>query len=256
MQLKIKSINLWLNINLIKISTLSVLRQPDEAGHAIKPNAMGNKQINNKSAATLFKDGMTIMVGGFLTKGTPLGLIDAIIESGAKELTVITNDAAFTDKGVGKLLISGQVRKMIGSHIGTNPIVGEMYNKGELEVEFVPQGTLAERIRSGGTGLGGVLTPVGIGTVIEQGKEKITVDGIPYLLEKPLRADVAVIGGSVGDESGNIVYLGTTQNFNPMMAMAAGLVIAECEKVVGTGEIPMEQVHTPSILVDYILENN
>lgn len=217
---------------------------------------MANKQIKTNSAASLFKDGMTVMVGGFLTTGSPLKVIDAIIESGVKDLTIITNDAAFTDKGVGKLLISGQVRKLIASHIGTNPIVGEMYNKGELEVEFVPQGTLAERIRSGGAGLGGVLTPVGIGTIIEQGKEKVTVDGNTFLLEKPLRADVAVIGGSICDKSGNIIYLGTTQNFNPMMATAAELVIAECEKTVETGEIPMEQVHTPSILVDYILENN
>lgn len=217
---------------------------------------MGNKQIEIKSATSLFKDGMTIMVGGFLTNGSPLKLIDAIIESGAKELTIITNDAAFTDKGVGKLLISGQVKRLIASHIGTNPVVGDLYGKGELEIEFVPQGTLAERIRSGGAGLGGVLTPVGIGTVIEQGKDKVSVDGVTYLLEKPLRADVAVIGGSLCDKSGNIIYLGTTQNFNPMMATAADLVIAECEKSVETGEIPMEQVHIPAILVDYIVNSN
>lgn len=217
---------------------------------------MGNKQIEIKAATSLFKDGMTIMIGGFLASGSPLKLIDEVIGSGVKNLTIITNDAAFADKGVGKLLISGQVKKLIASHIGTNPMVTELYGKGELEIEFVPQGTLAERIRSGGAGLGGVLTPVGLGTLIEQGKEKITVDGTTYLLEKPLRADVAIIGSSICDKSGNIVYLGTTQNFNPMMATAADLVITECEKLVETGEIPMEYIHTPAILVDYIVENN
>lgn len=216
---------------------------------------MVDKRIEIEAVSSLLKDGMTIMVGGFLAKGSPLAVIDKIIESSVKELTIITNDAAFTDQGVGKLLISGQVKKLIASHIGTNPIVGELYKNGELEIEFVPQGTLAERIRSGGAGLGGVLTPVGLGTIIEEGKPKIEVDGKTYLLEKPLKADLAVIGASVADTSGNLIYLGTTQNFNPMMATAADVVIAECVELVNIGDIPMENVHTPAILVDYIVKS-
>ena len=146
-----------------------------------------------------------------------------------------------------------QVRKVIVSHIGTNPCTSEQMNSGELEIEFCPQGTLAERVRSGGAGLGGVLTPVGLGTIVAEGKQIINVDGKDYLLEKPLRADVALLGASLADRSGNLVYKGTSQNFNPLMATAADLVIAEVRELVETGAIAPEAVRTPGIFVDYMV---
>lgn len=212
-----------------------------------------NKLSRIEDVVALLKDGMTIMVGGFLTQGSAEKVIDAICQSSVKDLTVITNDAAYPDRGVGKLLISGKVKRLIASHIGTNPVVGDMLNSGAIEIEFVPQGTLAERIRSGGAGLGGVLTPVGLGTVVENGKDKIVVDGHTYLLEKPLHADLAVIGASICDKIGNIFYKGTCQNFNPMMATAADVVVAECQELVEVGLIQMESVHVPAILVNHII---
>ena len=170
-----------------------------------------------------------------------------------KDLTIIANDTAYPDKGIGLLITNKQVKKVIASHIGTNPNTIQQLNDKELIVEFSPQGTLAERIRCGGAGLGGVLTPTGIGTVVEEGKQKLTIDGKEYLLEKPLHADIALIGANISDETGNLIYKGTTQNFNPMMATAADLVIAEAQEVVKTGEIPMENVHTPGIYVNYIV---
>lgn len=145
---------------------------------------------------------------------------------------------------------------MIVSHIGTNPLTIEQFNNKELEVIFVPQGTLAEQVRCGGAGLGGVLTPTGVGTAVDEGKQKIELDGKTYLLETALRGDVALIGASIADQSGNLVYKGTTQNFNPLMAMACDLVIAEAEEIVETGSIPMEQVHTQNIFVDFIVQHN
>ena len=212
-----------------------------------------NKLSKIEDVVSLLKDGMTLMVGGFLAQGSAQKVIDAICESSVENLTVIANDAAFADRGVGKLLVTGKVKRFISSHIGTNPIVGEKMNSGDLEIEFVPQGTLAERIRCGGSGLGGVLTSVGLGTVVEEGKQKIEVDGVTYLIEKPLHADMAIIGASVCDKIGNIFYKGTCQNFNPIMATAADVVIAECEELVEVGAIPMENVHVPAILVDYII---
>lgn len=212
-----------------------------------------NKLSRIEDVVALLKDGMTIMVGGFLVQGSAEKVIDAICQSSVKDLTVITNDAAYPDRGVGKLLISGKVKRLIASHIGTNPVVGDMLNSGAIEIEFVPQGTLAERIRSGGAGLGGVLTPVGLGTVVENGKDKIVVDGHTYLLEKPLHADLAVIGASICDKIGNIFYKGTCQNFNPMMATAADVVVAECQELVEVGQIQMESVHVPAILVNHII---
>lgn len=211
------------------------------------------KLSSTENVVALLTDGMTIMVGGFLAQGAAEGVIDAICQSSVKDLTVIANDAAYPDRGVGKLLVSGKVKRLIASHIGTNPVVGDMFNSGTLEIEFVPQGTLAERIRSGGAGLGGVLTPVGLGTVVEQGKQKVVVDGRTYLLEKPLHADMAVIGASVCDKIGNIFYRGTCQNFNPMMATAADIVVAECQELVEVGQIPMESIHVPGILINHII---
>ncbi|MDL2312955.1 3-oxoacid CoA-transferase subunit A [Bacteroidales bacterium OttesenSCG-928-B11] len=214
---------------------------------------MSKKIISVSEAAALMKDGMTIMIGGFLAAGSPHKLINAMVERKVKDLTIIANDTAFPDKGIGLLVANKQVKKVIVSHIGTNPLTIEQFNNKELEVEFVPQGTLAERIRCGGAGLGGVLTPTGIGTIVEEGKQKITVEGKEYLLETALHADVALLGASVSDKSGNLFYKGTTQNFNPMMATAADLVIAEAEEIVETGGIPMENIHTPAVFVSYIV---
>lgn len=210
------------------------------------------KEISLEQAVAMVKDGMTVMIGGFLGVGAPIQIVDALAESGVKDLTVICNDTAFPDKSLGKLIVNKQIKKVIVSHVGTNPETGNQMNAGELEVEFSPQGTLAERIRAKGAGLGGVLTPTGLGTLVAEGKEIIKVDGKDYLLEKPLGADIALIGASFADECGNLVYKGTTQNFNPIMAMAADVVIAEAEQVVPCGEISAEQVHTPGIFVKYI----
>ena len=212
-----------------------------------------NKLISPSDAASFVKDGMTLMIGGFLGHGTPERIIDEIVASGVKSLTLIVNDTAFPDKGCGKLVTNNQVKKLIVSHIGTNPNTGQKMNSGELEIEFSPQGTLAERIRSGGAGLGGILTPVGIGTIIEEGKQMIQVDGNDLLLEKPLRADIALIYATTADDLGNLIYMGTMRNFNPLMAMAADTVIAEVEELKPAGELSPETIHTPHIFVDYIV---
>ncbi len=211
------------------------------------------KAITLAALSEKFHDGMSVMIGGFLGNGTPEQIVDELVRSGVKDLTLICNDTSFPELGCGRLIANRQVKKVIVSHIGTNPLTGEQMNAGELEVEFSPQGTLAERVRAGGSGLGGVLTPTGLGTDVEKGKDIVTVDGQPFLLEKPLRADFAFIKGTIGDEFGNLVYKGTTQNFNPLMAMAADCVVAEIEEMVPVGEISPEMVHTSGIFVDYIV---
>ncbi len=213
-----------------------------------------SKFISIEEAVSKVKDGMTIMVGGFLANGTPNRIIDALAKSGVKNLTLICNDTAYPDKGVGQLIANKQVKKLFVSHIGTNPHTSEQMNSGELEIEFCPQGTLAERVRAGGCGLGGILTQTGMGTIVAEGKQIVNVDGKDYLLEKPLRADIALVGASLGDKSGNLVYRGTSQNFNPLMASAADLVIAEVNELVEVGEIAAENVKTPSIMVDFIVK--
>lgn len=210
------------------------------------------KEISIEQAVSMVKDGMTVMIGGFLGCGAPTQIMDALSKSGVKNLTVICNDTAFPDKSLGKLIVNKQIKKVIVSHVGTNPETGNQMNTGELEVEFSPQGTLAERIRAKGAGLGGVLTTTGLGTIIAKGKEIIKVDGKDYLLEKPLGADIALIGAAIADEAGNLIYKGTAQNFNPVMAMAADVVIAEVENIVKIGELSPEAIHTPQIFVTYI----
>lgn len=213
-----------------------------------------NKIISISEAANKVKSGMTLMIGGFMAAGTPERIIDEMVKNGVKNLTIICNDTAFPDKGIGKLVSNKQVKKLIVSHIGTNPCTVDQMNAGEIEVEFSPQGTLAERVRAGGAGLGGVLTPTGLGTVIAQGKEVITIDDKQFLLERPLRADIALVGASFGDKTGNLTYRGTTQNFNPIMATAADVVIAEIETMVEVGEIAPEDIRTQNIFVDWIVE--
>ncbi|MDL2330909.1 3-oxoacid CoA-transferase subunit A [Odoribacter sp. OttesenSCG-928-A06] len=213
-----------------------------------------NKFISIEEAVAKVKDGMTIMIAGFLANGTPNSIVDALAKSGVKDLTLICNDTAYADKGVGQLIVNKQVKKVITSHIGTNPMSSEYMNSGEIEFEFVPQGTLAERIRCGGAGLGGFLTATGMGTIVAEGKPVIESDGKKYLLEKPLRADVALVHAHTGDKIGNLVYKGTAQNFNPMMASAADLVIAGVENVVEVGSLAPEQVKTPAIFIDFIVK--
>jgi acetate CoA/acetoacetate CoA-transferase alpha subunit len=210
------------------------------------------KIISLEDAVSQIESGMTVMIGGFLGNGTPKRIIDLLVQKPIKDLTLIANDSATPEVGLGKLIASGQVKKIITSYIGMNPISIEKMNAGEMEIIFVPQGTLAERVRCGGAGLGGVLTRTGVGTLVAQGKQHITVDGVEYLLELPLRADIALIGATCGDKSGNLQYKGTSQNFNPLMAAAADVVIAEVENLMETGEIAPELVHTPAIFVDYM----
>lgn len=212
-----------------------------------------SKVVSVEKIKELFKDNMTIMIGGFLACGTSETLIDALVESGAKNLTIIGNDTSFVDKGIGKLIVNNQVKKVIASHIGTNPETGRLMSEGKLDVELSPQGTLIERVRAGGFGLGGILTKTGVGTLVEKGKEKIIVNGVEYLLELPIRSDIALVKGSVVDAFGNTRYKGTTKNFNPMIAMASDLVIVEAETLVEAGSLNKDMIMTPGVLVDYIV---
>ncbi|ERI91964.1 butyrate--acetoacetate CoA-transferase subunit A [Clostridiales bacterium oral taxon 876 str. F0540] len=213
-----------------------------------------NKVVKPEEIKGLFKDGMSIMIGGFLGCGTPHKIIDTLIELNVKDLTIIANDTSYVDKGIGRLVVNRQVKKVIASHIGTNSETGRLMNEGLMEVELVPQGTLIERIRAGGSGLGGVLTPTGVGTIVEEGKQKVTIEGKEYLIELPLKADLAIIRGTIVDEFGNTFYKGTTRNFNPIIAMAGEKVVVEAEKLVKKGELNPDYVITPGVLVDYIIE--
>ena len=197
-------------------------------------------------------DGMSIMVGGFMAVGTPEELIDELVKINVKDLTIICNDAGFIDKGVGKLISNGQVRKLVASHIGLNPMAGKLMSSGEMECQLVPQGTLAEQIRCGGSGLGGFLTPTGLGTIVEKGKKVISLDGKDYILEQAMKADLALLYGSEVDKYGNVVYTKTTRNFNPVMATATNKVIVLGRKIVS--ELNPDHVLTPHIFIDYVVE--
>lgn len=222
---------------------------------------MRNKFISAKEAAALVKDGDFVMVGGFLGHGTPEVIIDALVESDVKDLTVAANDTGFPEgvdkfgyRGVSELVARKKIKTLYASHIGMNPETGKQMSEGTLDVKLIPQGTLAERIRAGGFGLGGVLTPTGIGTEVAEGKQVINVDGKDYLLETALKGDVCLIKGSVVDKMGNVYYKGTTRNFCSVMATACKTVIVEAEQVVEPGELAPEQIMTPFNLVDYIVE--
>lgn len=210
------------------------------------------KHIAKEEILNHIEDGMSLMIGGFLGCGTPHSLMDVVAQSELESLTVIANDTGFPEYGIGRLVVSGQCEKAIVSHIGTNPETGRRMNSGEMDVELVPQGTLAERVHQGGSGLGGFLTPTGVGTIVADGKETIVVGDQEYLLEKPLRADVALIYGTKADKAGNIVFEGSTVNFNPLMAMAADTVICEVEEIVD--HLNPNCVRIPGLLVDYIVE--
>ncbi len=218
---------------------------------------MKNKIMTAREAIAGINNGATVMVGGFMACGTPEILIDALVEKNARELTIICNDAGVPGRGVGKLLSNGQIKRLIASHVGLNPEVARRMNtdipEDKLECILVPQGTLAERIRAGGAGLGGVLTPTGVGTIIAEGKDLINIDGTDYLLEKPLKADFALIRGSVTDQFGNTTYNGATRTFNPMMATAANYVIVGACDIVEVGAIDPNNVVTYGIFVDAIV---
>jgi len=205
-------------------------------------------------AVEMIPDGARLMIGGFLAVGTPHRLVDELVRQGKKNLTIIANDTARPGLGIGRLIDTKQVRKIIVSHIGTNPETGKQIIAGTLEAELVPQGTLAERIRAGGYGLGGVLTPTGLGTTVAEGKQTIEVNGKLFLLELPLRADFALLGAHRSDYRGNLDYDLTARNFNAVMALAADHVIAEPEEIVPVGCISPDEVITPFVLVDHIIE--
>ena len=210
--------------------------------------------IKVEKAAELVPDGAVVMIGGFMGVGSPHRIIDALVARGARDLTVVANDTAYPGMGIGKLITAGAVGRAIVSHIGLNPETQQKMIAGEIDVELVPQGTLVERIRSAGVGLGGVLTATGLGTPVEEGKQIVEVEGERYILEPPIRADVALIGARQADYVGNLEYSLTAHNFNPIMAMAAETVIAEPQLIVPLGVISPDSVKTPGILVDHLLE--
>jgi len=213
-----------------------------------------HKAIALSDAVEKISDGASVMIGGFLAVGSPHRIIAELVRQGRKNLTVIANDTARPGVGIGLLIAAKAVRKVVVSHIGTHPETQRQIIASELEAELSPQGTLAERIRAAGYGLGGVLTATGVGTTVAEGKRTITVDGQDFLLEPPLKADFALIGAKRCDYQGNLDYALTARNFNPVMAMAGTTVIVEPAEIVPTGVIPPDDVVTPHVLVDHIIE--
>jgi acetate CoA/acetoacetate CoA-transferase alpha subunit len=211
------------------------------------------KTISLHDAVAMIPDGASLMIGGFMGVGTPERVIDELVRQGKRELTVIANDNALPGVGIGKLVSAGLVRKTMASHIGLNPETQKKLLAGEMEVELVPQGTLIERIRAAGYGLGGVLTPTGVGTVVEEGKQRIEIDGRPFLLETALRADFALVQAFLADYIGNLQYALTARNFNPVIAMAADTVLVEAENIVPVGVLAPDHVMTPAPIVDYLI---
>jgi 3-oxoacid CoA-transferase subunit A len=199
-------------------------------------------------------DGSTLMVGGFGLCGIPENLIRALVDKGVKNLTAVSNNAGVDDFGLGLLLATRQIKKMVSSYVGENSIFERQYLDGELEVEFNPQGTLAERMRAGGAGIGGFFTPTAFGTQIAEGKETREIDGRMYVLEKPLKGDFALVKAWKGDRHGNLVYRKSARNFNPLCAMSGKVTIAEVEQIVELGELDPDQIHTPGIFVQRIIE--
>jgi acetate CoA/acetoacetate CoA-transferase alpha subunit len=209
--------------------------------------------ISLEKAVAMIPDGASLMIGGFMAVGTPERIVDELVRQGKRDLTVIANDTAMPGVGIGKLVTARLVRKAIVSHIGLNPETQQQMIAGEMEVDLVPQGTLIERIRAGGHGLGGILTPTGVGTVVEEGKQKLSVAGKDYLLETALRASFALVNAFLADYLGNLYYALTARNFNPVIAMAADTVIVYADNVVPVGVIAPDHVVTPAPIVDYLI---
>jgi len=212
-----------------------------------------SKTIRLADAVARIPDGAVLMIGGFMGVGTPHRLVDELVRQRKRDLTVIANDTARPGVGIGKLIDARQVRRVIVSHIGTNPQTQAQLIAGEIEAELVPQGTLAERVRAGGFGLGAVVTPTGVGTVVAEGKRTLEIAGRTYLLEMPLRADFALVNARQADHIGNLAYALTARNFNPLIAMAADVVLAEPQEIVPVGVIPPDAVMTPSVVVTHII---
>jgi acetate CoA/acetoacetate CoA-transferase alpha subunit len=212
-----------------------------------------NKIVTMEEALEHISDGCTLMYGGFGGVGTPPTLVQGILAKGVKELTLIGNDTGFPDIGIGRLVTAERAKKVIASHIGSNPNAGKLMTEGKLQVEFSPQGTLAERIRAGGVGLGGIFVDVGIGTIAEEGKDKIVIGGKEYLVETALTSEVSIVHAKKADSLGNLVYDKTACNFNPLVAMAGAFTIAEVEEIVPVGELDPECIATPGIYVDMVI---
>jgi acetate CoA/acetoacetate CoA-transferase alpha subunit len=215
----------------------------------------GNKVVGAEEAVSRIESGMTIAVGGFLSQGDPLTLLRALNRTDVRDLTLYSICGGVRDRGIVELVKAGKVRKLVASHIGTTPDVTRAFREGEIEVELVPQGTLAEQLRCGGSGLGGFLTPTGVGTVVAEGKQHIEVGGVTYLLELAIRTDVALIRAHTGDFWGNLRYRGTGANYNPLCATCADYVVAEVQNLRNVGEIDPETVHTPGIYVDAVVRS-
>ena len=209
--------------------------------------------MSAEEAVALVREGDSVAIAGFLTVGTPLGLVDALVTRGTKNLDLIVNDTGYPDRGAGKLIVNRQARSLIASHIGTNPETGRQMLAGELKVELNPQGTLVERLRSGGTGLGGFLTPVGVGTLVEEGKQKLTLDGREYLLERPLTPKIGFVKAFRADKKGNLVYRKAARNFNPAVAVASEITIAEVDEIVEIGMLDPERIITPWVFVQILV---
>ncbi|WHY33896.1 CoA transferase subunit A [Cytobacillus firmus] len=213
------------------------------------------KQLNPADALQFIKSGDTLLVGGFGLSGTPLTLIDELVKSDKENLTVISNNLGEEGKGLGKLLVAGKLKKAKGSYFTTNRDAVKAWSKGELEIELIPQGTLAEAIRCGGAGIGGFYTKTGAGTKLAEGKEEKVIDGESYIFEKAIKGDVAIIKALKADTLGNLIYDKTARNFNPVMATAAKVVIAEVDEILEAGSFAPEEVVTPHLYVDYVVIN-
>ncbi|MGE4528089.1 MAG: CoA transferase subunit A [Rhodospirillaceae bacterium] len=214
---------------------------------------MTGKFRSREEIIAQFKDGQTLMCGGFANGGVPNDLIQCVIDSGARHFTLISNDSGDADLTIGRLVRRGLVDKLIASHIGMNTDTVALVEKGEIELELVPQGSLAERIRCGGAGLGGVLTRTGMGTVAEKGKQIVDVGGEAFLLETALRADIALVRARMADPLGNLAYWGTSRNFNPLVAKAANLTMVDADMHMEVDEIGLDRIVTPGVYVDMIL---
>ncbi|WP_372442176.1 CoA transferase subunit A [Metabacillus bambusae] len=215
-----------------------------------------NKVGSIEDSMFRIQDGCTIMFGGFGGIGNPPTVINGILEKGVNDLTLIGNDSGFPDIGIGRLVSQGRASRLIVSHIGSNPVAGQLMMEGKMKVEFSPQGTLAERIRAGGVGLGGILTDIGLDSMVEEGKQKVTVNGREYLLESALTADIAIVYAKKADTFGNLIYETSARNTNPLVAMAGRYTIAEVEEIVEVGELDPEMIVTPGIYVDLVVQSS